>query len=102
MATASNQHLTRGLCLLQATALNITNMVGLGPFITIPLLMATMNGPQAMLGWITGAFIVVADGMIWSELGAALPGSGGTYHFLREAYGHQTWGGLLGFYFICN
>jgi APA family basic amino acid/polyamine antiporter len=75
-------------------------MVGVGPFITIPLLMATMNGPQAMLGWITGALIVVADGMIWSELGAALPGSGGSYHFLREAYGHETWGRLLAFLFI--
>jgi amino acid transporter len=100
MATASNPHLTRGFGLLQATALNITNMVGVGPFITIPLLMATMNGPQAMLGWLTGALIVVADGMIWSELGAALPGSGGTYHFLREAYGRQTWGRLMAFLFI--
>jgi len=100
MATASNPYLTRGFGLLQATALNITNMVGVGPFITIPLLMATMNGPQAMLGWLTGALIVVADGMIWSELGAALPGSGGTYHFLREAYGHQTWGRLMAFLFI--
>jgi basic amino acid/polyamine antiporter, APA family len=100
MATDSNPHLTRGFGLLQATALNITNMVGVGPFITIPLLMATMNGPQAMLGWLTGALIVVADGMIWSELGAALPGSGGTYHFLREAYGHQTWGRLMAFLFI--
>ena len=100
MATDSNPHLTRGFGLLQATALNITNMVGVGPFITIPLLMATMNGPQAMLGWVTGALIVVADGMIWSELGAALPGSGGTYHFLREAYGHQTWGRLMAFLFI--
>ncbi len=100
MAGTSNAHLTRGFGLLQATALNITNMVGVGPFITIPLLMATMNGPQAMLGWITGALIVVADGMIWSELGAALPGSGGSYHFLREAYGHETWGRLLAFLFI--
>jgi len=100
MATASNPHLPRGFGLLQATALNITNMVGVGPFITIPLLMTTMNGPQAMLGWLTGALIVVADGMIWSELGAALPGSGGTYHFLREAYGHQTWGRLMAFLFI--
>ena len=100
MATDSNPHLTRGFGLLQATALNITNMVGVGPFITIPLLMATMNGPQAMLGWLTGALIVVADGMIWSELGAALPGSGGTYHFLREAYGRQTWGRLMAFLFI--
>jgi basic amino acid/polyamine antiporter, APA family len=100
MADASTSQLTRGFGLLQATALNITNMVGVGPFITVPLLMVTMNGPQAMLGWATGALIVVADGLIWSELGAALPGSGGSYHFLREAYGHETWGRLMAFLFI--
>jgi amino acid transporter len=62
--------------------------------------MASMGGPQSMLGWLTGALIVVSDGLIWSELGAALPGSGGSYHFLREAYGHQTWGRLMAFLFI--
>ncbi|HXW18741.1 MAG TPA: amino acid permease, partial [Candidatus Acidoferrales bacterium] len=100
MPQNSSPHLTRGFGLLHSTALNITNMVGVGPFITVPLLMATMNGPQAMLGWITGAFIVVADGLVWSELGAALPGSGGSYHFLREAYGRETWGRLMAFLFI--
>jgi APA family basic amino acid/polyamine antiporter len=93
-------HLTRGFGLLHATALNISNMVGVGPFITIPLLMATMGGPQSMLGWITGALIVVSDGLIWSELGAALPGSGGSYRFLRESYGPESWGRLMAFLFI--
>ena len=100
MASPSHPNLTRGFGLLHSTALNITNMVGVGPFITVPLLMATMNGPQAMLGWLTGAIIAVADGFIWAELGAALPGSGGSYHFLREAYGHETWGRLMAFLFI--
>src|SRR5271168_2804136 len=93
-------HLTRAFGLFSATALNMANMVGVGPFITIPLLMASMGGPQSMLGWVTGALIVISDGLIWSELGAALPGSGGSYHFLREAYGHQTWGRLMAFLFI--
>ncbi len=93
-------HLTRAFGLLDATALNISNMVGVGPFITIPLLMASMGGPQSMLGWLTGALIVISDGLIWSELGAALPGSGGSYHFLREAYGKQSWGRLMAFLFI--
>jgi amino acid transporter len=62
--------------------------------------MASMGGPQSLLGWVTGALIVISDGLIWSELGAALPGSGGSYHFLREAYGHQTWGRLMAFLFI--
>src|SRR6202453_922401 len=100
MKTETQPHLTRGFGLLDATALNMSNMVGVGPFITIPLLMASMGGPQSMLGWLTGALIVISDGLIWSELGAALPGSGGSYHFLREAYGRQTWGRLMAFLFI--
>src|SRR5580698_412255 len=100
MKPETQPHLTRGFGLLDATALNMANMVGAGPFITIPLLMASMGGPQSMLGWLTGALIVISDGLIWSELGAALPGSGGSYHFLREAYGHQSWGRLMAFLFI--
>src|ERR1700692_3389706 len=98
--TETSPQLARAFGLLHATALNISNMVGIGPFITIPLMMASMGGPQSMLGWVTGALIVISDGLIWSELGAALPGSGGTYHFLREAYGHQSWGRLMAFLFI--
>jgi exo-1,4-beta-D-glucosaminidase len=78
----------------------MANMVGVGPFITIPLLMAAMGGPQSLLGWWVGALIVLCDGQVWSELGAALPGSGGSYRFLREAYGPARWGRLMAFLFI--
>lgn len=93
-------HLLRRFGLVQATALNMSNMIGVGPFITIPLLMSTLGGPQAMLGWIIAVLIAIPDGMIWSELGAALPGSGGTYVYLREAYGRETFGRLMAFLFI--
>jgi amino acid transporter len=86
--------------LLQATALNMSNMVGVGPFITIPLLLSALNGPQSMLGWLVALIICMADGLIWSELGAALPGSGGSYVFLRQAFGPETWGRLMAFLFI--
>src|SRR5205809_1065078 len=56
-AAPAAPHLTRGFGLLHATALNMANMVGVGPFITIPLLMAAMGGPQALLGWWVGALI---------------------------------------------
>jgi len=85
---------------LQATALNMSNMIGVGPFITIPLLMSTLGGPQAMLGWLVALLIAIADGMVWSELGAAMPGSGGTYVYLREAYGRESFGRLMAFLFI--
>jgi amino acid transporter len=96
----TEEHLLRRFGLLQATALNMSNMIGIGPFITIPLLMSALGGPQAMLGWIIAVLIAIPDGMIWSELGASMPGSGGTYVYLREAYGRETFGRLMGFLFI--
>jgi amino acid transporter len=99
-AAQESPHLLRRFGLLEATALNMTNMIGIGPFITIPLLLSTLGGPQAMLGWIVALLITISDGMIWSELGAALPGSGGTYIYLREGYGRETFGRLMGFLFI--
>jgi amino acid transporter len=92
--------LVRRLGLLQATALNMSNMIGVGPFITIPLLMTGLGGPQALVGWVAALTIVAADGLVWSELGAALPGSGGTYQYLRIAYGPASWGRLMAFLFI--
>ena len=71
---------------LQATAINMTQMCGIGPFVTIPAMVATIGGPEAMFGWIIGAILALADGLIWAELGAAMPGAGGTYIYLREAF----------------
>src|SRR5438552_5862471 len=96
----ADQPLPRRFGLVQATALNMINMIGIGPFITIPLLMTALGGPQAMLGWIVALVIVVCDGMVWSELGAAMPASGGSFGYLREAYGRETYGRLLGFLFV--
>jgi amino acid transporter len=92
--------LPRRFSLLPATALNMTNMIGVGPFITIPLLMSALGGPQALLGWIVALVIVICDGMVWSELGAAMPGSGGSFHYLREAFGRTRFGRLMPFLFV--
>ena len=59
-----------------------------------------MRPRRPLLGWLVGAVIVICDGQVWSELGAALPGSGGSYRFLREAYGPNSWGRLMAFLFI--
>ena len=92
--------LPRRFGLVQATALNMINMIGIGPFITIPLLMTAMGGPQAMLGWVVALIIVLCDGMVWSELGAAMPGSGGSFGYLREAFGPASFGRYMGFLFV--
>ncbi len=98
--TLAQPRLVRRFGLLPATALNMTNMMGAGPFITIPLLMSALGGPQAMLGWLVALVIVICDGMVWSELGAAMPGSGGSFHYLREAFGRTRFGPLMAFLFV--
>src|SRR5881396_1122676 len=99
-AESSSPQLIRGISLGSATALNMIDMIGVGPFITIPLITAAMGGPQAMLGWLLGALLVICDGLIWAELGAALPISGGSYRYLAEIYGARKLGGLMSFLFI--
>ncbi len=101
-ATESSQspELIRGVGLASATTLNMIDMIGVGPFITIPLIVAAMGGPQAMLGWILGAVLVMCDGLVWAELGAAMPGSGGSYRYLKEIYGARRLGRLMSFLFI--
>lgn len=75
-------------------------MIGVGPFLTIPILLAKMNGPQAILGWVLGALVALCDGMVWAELGAAMPGAGGPLRYLSEAYGPDRLGRLMSFLFI--
>ncbi|MER6667063.1 APC family permease [Amycolatopsis japonica] len=98
MSSSPRPGLERKIGPLQATAINMTQMCGIGPFVTIPAMVVTLGGPQAMFGWLIGAVIALADGLIWAELGAALPGAGGTYVYLREAFGVRT-GRLMPFLF---
>ena len=96
----ASSSMVRRFGLLHATALNMTNMIGVGPFITIPLLVSALGGPQAMVGWLAALVIVLCDGMVWSELGAAMPGSGGSFGYLRHGYGEARIGRLMGFLFV--
>jgi APA family basic amino acid/polyamine antiporter len=96
----TSSQLIRGMGLGSATSLNMLDMIGVGPFITIPLIISAMGGPQAMLGWILGAGFAVCDGLVWAELGAAMPGSGGSYRYLKEIYGPNRLGRLISFLFI--
>jgi len=97
---AAQPELIRGVGLAGATTLNMIDMIGVGPFITIPLIVSAAGGPQAMLGWMLGAVFALCDGLVWAELGAAMPGAGGSYRYLKEIYGPRTLGRLLSFLFI--
>lgn len=99
-AQSGSPKLIRGIGLGTATALNMIDMIGVGPFITMPLVVAAMGGPQALLGWVIGALLAICDGLVWAELGAAMPGAGGSYVYLREIYGPRRLGRLVSFLFI--
>src|SRR5437764_5976711 len=92
--------LQRHFGLLHATALNVSMIVAAGVFITIPPMLGKLPGPYAPLGWLAAGVLMLLDGLVWSELGAALPGSGGSYLYLLEAYGRDRWGPLMAFLFI--
>ncbi len=95
------QHvLERRLSLAHATAINMTDMVGIGPFITMPMVIGMMNGPYFLYAWLAGAFLSIVDAMIWGELGAAFPKAGGSYNFLKEAYGKNGAGKMISFLFV--
>ena len=93
--------------LLPAAAANIIGMVGIGPFLVVPLMITSMGGPHILYAWIAGAVLAFADGLVYAHFGAALPGSGGSYLYLREAYkpfkvAGLPLGDLLAFVFICQ
>jgi fructoselysine transporter len=92
--------LVRRLGLAQATAINMTDMVGIGPFITLPMVISMMNGPYFLYAWLAGAVLSLIDAMVWSELGAAFPMAGGSYNFLKETYGKTGLGKLMSFLFV--
>src|SRR6476620_11379553 len=92
--------LARGLGFWEATAINVTQIVGAGVFVTIPLILGVLPGAYALLAWLVAGVLILFDGMIWGELGAALPAAGGSYHFLLECYGRSRWGRLMAFIFV--
>jgi basic amino acid/polyamine antiporter, APA family len=98
--STENAQLIRGLGLGGSIALNVNLMIGVGPFITMPLVIEAMGGPQAMLGWVMGALLALCDGLIVAELGAAMPDAGGSYAYIRDIYGRNKLGRLLSFLFV--
>ncbi len=98
--SAKPEVLERGLGLKEAVALNMIEIVGIGPFVVSALVIKEMGGPQALIAWVAGAVLATLDGFVWSELAAAMPKAGGTYVFLREAYGPGRWGRLMSFLFV--
>jgi amino acid transporter len=92
--------LVRGVGLAGAVSINAISMIGIGPLITIPLVLGALHGPLSLAGWLLGALLALCDGLVWAELGSLYPGSGGTYGYLREVFGRRGPGRLLAFLFV--
>jgi len=97
---ASPATLERRIGLRSAVLFNMLEMIGVGPFITLPLVIAAAGFRISVWAWVLGAVIAVADGLVWAELGAAFPRAGGSYAFLREIYGPERAGNWLSFLFV--
>lgn len=91
---------TRAIGFWGGLSANLLNMIGVGPFITIPLALSALAGPMVLVGWLAGALLCLCDGMVWAELGSTIPESGGPYHYLRTAYGSERLGRLFGFLYL--
>ena len=89
----------RGIDLRGAVSVNMITMIGIGPLITLALVLSYLSGPLALIGWIAGALVSMCDGLVWAELGSRYPGSGGTYLYLREVFGREGAGRMLAFLF---
>jgi amino acid transporter len=92
--------LVRGVGLLGAVAVNVISMIGIGPLITIPLVLGALHGPLSLIGWLLGALLALCDGLVWAELGSAYPRSGGTYGYLLSIFGRTGIGALPAFLFV--
>ncbi|MDR3740478.1 MAG: APC family permease [Terracidiphilus sp.] len=99
-SSITNQTLERRIGLRSAVLFNMLEMIGVGPFITLPLVIAAAGYRLSVAAWLLGAFIAVADGLVWAELGAAFPRAGGSYAFLREIYGERGAGNWIGFLYV--
>lgn len=100
MTPMTDPPLARGLGVWEAVAVNLAQIVGAGVFASIPLILGVLPGAYAVLAWLVAGVLIVADGMIWGELGAALPAAGGSYHYLLESFGRSRWGRLMAFLFV--
>ena len=100
VTTTSENPLQRRIGLRSAVAFNMLEMIGVGPFITLPLVIAAAGYRLSVWAWVLGAAIAVADGLVWAELGAAFPRAGGSYAFLREIYGPERAGNWLSFLYV--
>ena len=98
--STTDHKLERGLSLSQATAINMIDMVGIGPFVTIPMIVCLMHGPASIIPWLIGALLAYMDGMVWAELGAKWPEAGGSYVFLQKLFSERKGGRLMSFLFI--
>src|ERR1041385_4461179 len=93
---SSRPGLLRRIGFFGATALVISNMVGMGIFTATGFMAGQLGSARLILAcWAVGALFAVAGALSYSELGINFPSSGGEYVYLTHAYGPE-WGFMTG------
>ena len=85
--TDARPHLARQLGLFDATMIVMGGIIGAGIFVNPYVVAQQVHTPMLILGaWLAGGLIALAGAFIYAELAARLPGTGGQYVYLREAF----------------
>src|ERR1044072_8371891 len=87
----------RTIGFVTASSIVIANIIGTGIFTSLGFqLNDTQSGFSLLMLWIIGGIAALCGALCYSELAAALPRSGGEYHFLSKIY-HPSLGFMAGF-----
>jgi len=76
-----------GVSLLTATAIVVSNMVGTGIFTSLGFQVGDLpSGFAIVVLWAVGGVCAFCGAVSYGELAAALPRSGGEYHYLSKVF----------------
>ena len=92
----AEKSLVRALTVIPAAAVILANIIGTGVFVKARVMTCNVGTPEMVLVvWLVAGLLTLAGALIYAELGAMMPRSGGEYHFLGAAFGPR-WAFLYG------
>src|ERR1700730_3691297 len=88
--------LVRGLTLIPATALIVTNVIGTGVFVKARVMTCNVGTPwMVLLAYLFAGILTLGGALTFAELSAMMPRSGGQYNYIGAAFG-RVWAFLYG------
>lgn len=82
--------LVRSLTLVPAAAIILANIIGTGVFVKARVMTCNVGSPEmVMLVWLLAGLLTLCGALVYAELGAMMPRSGGEFHFIGAAFGRR-------------